>query len=119
MFVSTTEISSAVSRGVRDGVLRPLGSKVYSRNLTDPPETIIRRHLWELVSALVPGALIADRTALELRPAPDGSIFVVADRKRDIELPGLTIRPRKGPPMLADSDRPFIGTLSISSLARA
>jgi len=118
-FVTTPELSSAVSRGVLEGILRSLAPRVYTKNLDDPAETIIRRHLWELVSGLVPGALIADRTVLELRPAHDGSIFVVSDRKRDIKLPGLVIRSRKGPPALPDSDRAFIGTLFISSPARA
>lgn len=119
VFVSTTEISKAVMRAHRQGSLRQIGSRVYTRNLRDPPEEIVRRHLWQLVSTLVPGALIADRTAMECRPAPDGSIFVVSDRKRDLELPGMIIRPRKGPPPVAGSDNPFIGGLYLSSEARA
>ena len=71
-----------------------------------------------LVAAYLPGALIADRTALENRPAADGSVFLIADHKRDIVLPGMTLRPRKGPPPL-ESDRPFIGSLRIASPARA
>src|SRR3546814_19076936 len=67
-----------------------IGPKLYTKNLVDPPEQIVRRHLWPLVADYVPGALVADRTALENVPAPDGSIFVVAERARDIELPGLT-----------------------------
>lgn len=101
------------------GLLRQLGPKVYTRNLRDAPERLVTRHLWPLVSALVPGALVADRTALEPRPAADGSLFVVADRKRDIELPGLVIRPRRGPPPLVGSDKPYIGSLFLSSEARA
>src|SRR3546814_18979622 len=62
--------------------------------------------------------MIVDRTAIENRPAADGSIFVVSDRKRDIELPGITIRSRSGLPPL-QSDRPFIGGLFLSSTARA
>ena len=38
--------------------------------------------------------------------------------KRDIVLPGATLRPRRGPPPL-DSDRPFISGLRIASSARA
>ena len=112
VFLSTTERSSAVSRATSAGLLRRIGSKLYTRNLIDPPEQIVRRHLWRLVAAHVPGALIADRTALENMPASDGSIFVVAGRVRDIELPGITIRARKGPPPQPE-DRPFIGGLFI------
>lgn len=119
VFVSSTALSSAVSRGVKKGSLRQLGPMVYTRNLRDPPELLIKRHMWQLISALVPEALIADRTALELKPAADGSIFVVSDRKREFELPGLIIRPRRGPPPITGLDGPFIGGLFVSSEARA
>lgn len=118
VFASTTALSAVVSRGVRQGELRQIGSKLYTKNLVDAPEQIVRRHLWPLVASYVPGALIADRTAIENVPASDGSIFVVSDRKRDIVLPGLIIKPRKGPGPL-DTDQPFIGGLHLSSMARA
>lgn len=118
VFVSSSELSKLVSRGVRDGSLRRLGAKVYTRNLSDPPEAIVARHRWQLISELVPGALIADRTALEMKPAADGSIFVVSEHKRDIELPGLIVRPRRGPGPLP-TDKPFIGRLFCSAEARA
>jgi fido (protein-threonine AMPylation protein) len=117
-FVSTTGLAKAVSREVKLGRLRKLASRLYTRNLADPPEQIVRRNLWPLVAAYLPGALIADRTALENGPAADGSLFVIANHKRDIALPGVTLRPRKGPPPL-ESDLPFISGLRIASPARA
>lgn len=118
VFVSNAAIASAVSRAVTQGRIRQIATKLYTFNLDDPPERIVRRSLWELVASYVPGALIADRTAIENRPASDGSIFVVSDRKRDIVLPGITIRSRSGVPPL-ESDRPFVGGLFLSSTARA
>src|SRR5262244_2549195 len=118
VFVSNVRLADAVSRAVKLGCLRKLGSRLYTRNLKDPPEKIVQRNLWPLVAAYLPGALIADRTALENRPAGDGSVFLIADHKRDIVMPGVTLRPRKGRPPL-DSDRPFIGDLRIASPARA
>ena len=117
-FVSSANLATAVSREVQAGRLRKLGSRLYTRDLKDPPEKIVQRNLWPLVAAYLPGALIADRTALENRPAADGSVFLIADHKRNISMPGLTLRPRKGPPPL-ESDRPFIGGLRIASPARA
>jgi hypothetical protein len=117
-FVSTAEFATAVSRELKAGRLRKLGSRLYTRNLKDPPEKIVQRNLWPLVAAYLPGALIADRTALENRPAADGSVFLVADHKRNISMPGVTLRPRKGPPPL-ETDRSFIGGLRISSPGRA
>jgi len=117
-FVSNVELAPAVSRGVKSGTLRRLASRLYTRNLKDPPAKIVQRNLWPLIAAYLPGALIADRTAIENRPAADGSVFLIADHKRDIALPGVTLRPRKGAPPL-DSDRPFIASLRIASPARA
>ena len=118
IFVSNADLAMAVSRETKLGKLRKLGTRLYTRNLTEPPERIVHRNLWPLVAAYLPGALIADRTALENRPAADGSLFLIAAHKRNIVLPGVTLRPRKGAPPL-ESDRPFIGSLRIASPARA
>lgn len=45
IFVSTSETATAVSRAVSQGELRQIGSKLYTRNLVDPPEQIVGRHL--------------------------------------------------------------------------
>jgi len=118
VIVSDTAIRKAVSRGAGTGKLRKLAPKLYTSNLHDAPEAIVRRNLWQIVSGLVPGALIADRTALELKPAGDGSVFVIADRKRELALPGVTIRPRKGHAPLPQ-DKPFMDGLFLSSQPRA
>ena len=117
-FVSRTEISQAVSRAVRAGKLRKLGSRLYTTNLVDPPEEIVRRNVWGIVAGYFPGAVVADRTAFEIGPGPDGSICLVADRGRTVELPGAVLRPRRGPGPTA-SDQPFMDGLHLSSRARA
>ena len=116
-FVSHTEISRAVSRAVKAGKLRKLGSRLYTRNLEDAPEDIVRRNLWGIVAGYFPGALIADRTAFEAGPASDGSLCLVSEQGRTIELPGVVLRPRRGPGPLA-SDMPFVGGLYLSSRTR-
>lgn len=116
--VSGTAISHEVSRAVKAGKLRKIASRLYTRNLTDKPEAIIRRNLWNIVAGYFPGALIADRTALENAPAEDGSVCLVAERGNDVELPGLVLRPRRGKGPLP-TDRPFIAGLFLSSTARA
>ncbi len=60
-FVSDVKIT----RAVKAGGLRKLGTRLYNRNLSDPPEAIVSRNLWQIVAGYFPGALIADRTALE------------------------------------------------------
>ncbi len=118
VFVSDAAITRAVSAAVARGELRKLGSRLYSRNLDEDPEALVKRNWYHLVTAYYPDALITDRTALENRPAEDGSICLISDKKRDTELPGITFRPRKGPPPL-ESDRPFIGGARLASTARA
>lgn len=118
VFVSNASIGAAVSRATKLGKLRKLGSRLYTRNFEEPAERLVLRHLWMIVDAYLPGALVADRTAMENRPAEDGSVFLVADHKRDILLPGVKLRPRKGPAAL-ETDLRFAGSLRISSTARA
>ena len=117
-FVSDRHIARTVSREVKAGRLRKLASRLYTRNMADPPEAVVARNLWNIVAGYFPGALIADRTALENAPASDGSVCLITARGQDITLPGLTLRPRRGSGPLPD-DRPFLGGLYLSSTARA
>ncbi len=118
VFVSNATLAARVSKELKMGRLRKLGSKVYTTNLTDPPELLMKRHAWFIVKELFPGSVIADRTALEHRPAKDGSIFIVSKKKRPVLLPGLSIYPRKGHGPL-NEDKPFMETLYLSCPARA
>jgi hypothetical protein len=102
---------------VKSGKLRKLASRLYTTDFAAPPEEIVRRHLWRTVGRLVPGALVADRTALTLKPAADGSIFVISSKRRAIVLPGIVIRSRKGRPPLPE-DKAFVDGLYLSSTAR-
>lgn len=118
VFVSDTAISKAVSEAVARGKLRKLGSRLYTRNLEEAPERLVLRNWYYLITAYYPDALITDRTAIENQPAADGSVFLISDKKREVELPGLVFRPRKGP-VAIKSDRPFVGGARLASSARA
>lgn len=117
VFVSDSSISKTVYEAVERGKLRKLGSRLYTRNLTENPERLIRRNWYNLIASYYPDAVIADRTALENKPAEDGSVFLISAKRREIELPGLTFRPRVGPQPI-DSDRPFSG-VRLASIPRA
>lgn len=117
VFVATTEASTRNSRLRREGHLRTIAPRLYTPNLTDRPEDIIQRHLWPIVSQLVPNAVVSHRTAIELKPS-DGTLFVTAEREGRFDLPGLTIRRLKGPGPL-EGDTPYIGGLHLASRARA
>ncbi len=118
VFVSETAISKAVSDAAARGQLRKLGSRLYTRNLEEDPEKLVKRNWYQLITAYYPDALITDRTALENKPAEDGSVCLISDKKRDTELPGVIFRPRKGPGPLT-SDKPFIGGARLASTPRA
>ena len=118
VFVSSKAIASAVSKAVNTGRLRKIGSRLYTKNLTEPADQIVRRNWHALLKDYFPDALISDRTALENRPATDGSVFIISSGTREVKLPGITFKPRKGPPPL-DSDAPFLGGLRLSSSPRA
>src|ERR1051325_7784687 len=97
VFVSTAAMSAPVSRAVAAGRLRKLGPRLYTTNLAEDSASIVGRHLWEIAAGFFPGGLVADRTALEHAPAPDGSVFLVAARGGNVVLPGVTLRARRGP----------------------
>lgn len=119
VFVSNKALNDLVISSLRAQKLRKLASRLYAKDLRTPPERLIRQHIWAIVGQYFPGALIADRTALEGAPAKDGSIFLVSDSSQSaITLPGFGLYPRKGRPP-QESDLPFMGALRLSSPARA
>ena len=118
IFVSSKGMTSAVSKAAKAGRLRKIGSRLYTKNLTEAPEQIVRRNWHALLKDYFPDALISDRTALENRPAGDSSVFIISSGTRTVALPGITFRPRKGHPPL-DNDLPFLGDIRLCSAPRA
>jgi hypothetical protein len=118
VFISTKAMSAAVSRATAAGKLRRLGSRLYTTNLKEDAEPLIRRHLWESAGGFFPDGLVADRTALELRPTQDGSVFLIARRGGRVELPGVNLRARRGLGPQAD-DFKLRDNLYCMSTARA
>lgn len=106
-----------ISRDHKAGRIRRLAHGLYTTNLDEPPERLVRRLLWEIVSLLFPGAVVSARTALGGEPARDGSVFLTSDTDRDVELPGVLLRARKGPGRLP-GDTPMHGVY-VASRARA
>lgn len=110
---------AAVSRATARGELRRIARGLYTTNLDEPVEQLVRRRWLEVASLYFPGSVIVDRSAVDGRPAEDGSLFLdagVGGRPSPKELPGLALRPRSGPGPLPD-DMPF-GPLHRSGRAR-
>ena len=102
--------AAAASRAVRRGEIRRLARGLYTTNLDEPAERLLRRRWIEVTALYFPGAVIVDRSAVDGRPAADGSLFLDAGPERrhpsPVALPGLTLKPRAGPGPL-EGDMPF------------
>lgn len=121
VFLSTTETSPAVRRAVAAGRARKVGGRLYTRNTAEPLEAVARRNWQRIAGLLFPGAVVVDRSAFEAMPSEDGSIFLDAGpdyaARRPVRLPGLVLRPRRGPGPVAD-DMPFMESLHFSGPGR-
>ena len=117
IFLSTPQLASRVSRDLKEGRVRKLAPTVYTTNVTEAPDSLVRRQLWHVASLVFPDAVITDRTAFEAGPSKDGSVFLAGTAARDVTLPGVTLRAREGAGPLA-GDTPFLG-LYMASRARA
>lgn len=115
---SDTRISEAISRRVRSGELRKLAGRIYTPNLADDPEAIIRRNLYVILGQLYPGAVISHRSALEGGLTDNNTLFLTYKYTRKVSLPGVTLRFLEGPEM-TDGDAPFMEGLTMSSRPRA
>lgn len=69
---ATPKESVAISREVRAGRLRRIAPKLYTTNLKDPPESIIRRHLYRILARYYPGAVVSHRSQGQPRTGDQG-----------------------------------------------
>ncbi len=97
VFLSTAEISHLVSRAQKARVIRKIGPRLYTKNLSDPASVIVSRNMWQIVGLLFPESIISHRTAIEGGLAADGSCFLTGPYLRHCKLPGLVIRQTPGP----------------------
>lgn len=102
---------------LKEGTLRKIAPKIYTTNMEDSPEEIIRRNLFYVLGQLYPHAVISHRTAYELKPTETGDIFLTYLYNRNVSLPGITVHLLQGP-MGTEQDMPFIENLYISSAER-
>jgi hypothetical protein len=87
------------------GKIRPLGYGLYTDDLKSPLGRVTRREMLSIASALVPDGLISHRSALEGGSLTNGVLHMTGPVSREFELPGLTLRVRKGPSPLPEDAR--------------
>lgn len=111
-------ISRLISKLLKSGVIRKIAPRVYSPNLEEPIESIIRRNLFQILGNLYPGTLLSHRSAFEFQPTKTGRLFLTTTYTKKISLPGITLHFLEGhPPM--EGDNKFSGELYVSQKARA
>ena len=88
--------SATLSARVRRGELRRIARGIYTPNRFDSLEEVVRRNRWSIASALFPGGVISDRSALPGAQNPDVLFLAHRGPTRDVVLPGLLLRARSG-----------------------
>lgn len=111
---SDSVVSRTISRSEKDGKIRKIAPRIYTTNMRDSIEYIIKRNFFEILKWRLPDAIISHRSASELKPTETGNFYITSTSNRKItELKGIIVNVMKGKPAL-DSDINF-GGLFISS----
>jgi Fic family protein len=113
-----SKISKQISKLQKEGKIRKIAPRIYSSNLTEPIEEIVRRNLFQILGKLYPQSILSHRSAFEFKPTEEGHIFVTYTYTKKITLPGITIRFLEGHKPI-DGDNPISGELFASQKARA
>ena len=115
---SDQKISKQISKLEKNGKIRKIAQRVYSSNLIDPPEAIIRRNLFIVLGRLYPGAILSHRSAFEFEPTNEGHIFLTYTYTKKVNLAGIILRFLEGHKALP-GDNQISGGLHASQRARA
>jgi len=98
---SDPAVSRRITKAEKDGKLKKLAPRIYSTNLKDSEENIIKRNLIEILTWRYPDAVISHRSAQELRPNKEGEFFLTYNyRKKISDLPGIILNISEGPKAL-------------------
>ncbi|MDQ2731185.1 MAG: Fic family protein [Armatimonadota bacterium] len=118
IFVSTTESSRTIHDLVKAGRARKIGPRLYTRNMQDSDVDIVGRNNWLVIKGLFPEHVISHRTAIEMKPTAQKTIFLTGAYPRALALPGLRVRVLPGPGPL-DGDTIYLQDLWLASRPRA
>ncbi|MGM9847697.1 MAG: Fic family protein [Muribaculaceae bacterium] len=106
---SDPNISRMLSNKEKSGELRKVAPRIYTTNLIDSLENIVRRNIMDILAYRYPNAIISHRSAKEMRPTASGNFFLTNSTTRKvIDLPGIVLNFVKGP-KATSHDIPFMG----------
>ncbi|GHT20559.1 Fic family protein [Bacteroidia bacterium] len=101
---SDPEISREIGSSEKSGKIRQIAPRIYSANLRDAVERIVKRNFLEILKWRFPNAVISHRSASELHPTETGNFFVTSNYTKKItDLKGFTLNVMAGKAAL-DSD---------------
>ena len=120
IIISTSDPTTnrVLSKLKKDNLVIKIAPRVYTTNLNDSTENIIRRNLYYILGKLYPNALISHRSAFEFRPTSASTFYLTYKYTKKIKYPGITIHLIQGP-QATSADNIFIGGLYASCTARA
>jgi len=111
---SEKNISYQITKAEKEGKIRKIAPRIYTSNLQDSVEYIIKRNFFDILKWRFPEAIISHRSASELRPTETGNFFLTSNyTKKVTDLKGITVNVMKGKPALA-SDVNFGGIYASS-----
>ena len=94
---SDPNISRVLSKKEKDGELRKVAPRIYTTNLIDSLENIVRRNLMDILVYRYPDAIISHRSAKEMRPTATGDFFLTHSTTRKVtDLPGIILKMATG-----------------------
>jgi len=98
--------SRLIAKAVAAGRLRKIANKLYTTNMIDAPESIVRRNLFDILSWRLPGVVLSHRSAATLRPTDKGNLYLTYTfTKRIDNIPGIILNVLEGPKAIASDIR--------------
>jgi fido (protein-threonine AMPylation protein) len=111
---SDTTVSKQISKAEKDGKIKKIAPRIYTTNLRDSAEHIIRRHFIDILKWRFPNAVISHRSASELRPTETGNFFLTGGYTKKIaDLKGISLHVMEGKPALESDVN--LGGIHVSS----
>lgn len=111
--------SKMISKLIKQKAIIKIAPKLYTSNLQDTPENIIKRNWFRILASQYPNALLSHRSALECKPTSnEGHVYLTYIYNKVVKLPGMTIHLQVGPPR-SEEDTSFFSELYLSEQARA
>ena len=113
-----SKVSIQISKLLKSGAIRKIAPRIFSSNLDEPIEGIIRRNLFYILGNLYPGVILSHRSAFEFQPTKTGELFLTSTYTKKVSLPGITLQFLEGYSPI-QGDNKFSGELYVSQKARA